>query len=1033
MAGKRGAGTRFLTTVLMTDIVGSTEHAAELGDSGWRELVQLHHQAVRAALRRHAGREIDTAGDGFFAIFDAPAAAVVCALETSVAVKDLGLDIRAGLHVGEVEQIGSKVGGLAVPIAARIMALADAGEVLASGTVRDMSAGAGLRFEDRGTHQLKGVPDEWHVYRAVPTAADDTPVADSAGRRMAAVRRAQARPIWQRHPRAIAGGVLALALVVIAAGLLVWQPWLPPALAEIDENSVGVIDAGRAVIVDSISVGGRPGGIAIGLDSAWVANTADDTVSKLDLATRSVVRVIDVGDAPTGVAVAQGSIWVANSGERTVTRINEATGRVVDTITVGNGPIALAADGDGVWVANARDNTIVRLDASGQVGQPVGVAAGPIAIAVDATGVWVASEIASAITRVEPTSGTTLAAPILLQPARPTALAAGAGAIWVTASDGSLTRIDPLAYRVTDTISLGGVPTAVLVTERDVWVADRQGEIRRLDVGDLSAEPENLATGGSPSALSAAERDVWLPAGPPQDSHFGGTLREVITEAFPHGLDPALSFFHDAADLQADGLVGYRRAGGVAGATLLPSLARAIPRPTDGGRRYAFELRPGLVYSTGQPVQPADFRRAIERNFQVADESGYVNGPFLFGSIEGADSCLSPEDGDPFAPLPVERCDLSQGIEVNDAAGTITFTLLEPDPQFLHTLTLPNAYPIPEGVDMRAPIEGALPGTGPYTVSTVSPTEITFTRNPHFNVWDAQVRPPGYPDQIVWHIGTDAEALAAMVERGEADVMELRGPNEVSPESMTRLQLNRPGQLHFASVSVRMAELIPGQPPFDNQQVRQALNLAVDRTYLAQLRGGPPAALVTCQVLPPAATAYQPYCPYTLEPDASGQWHGPDMDRARQLVTESGTAGVEVVVGPVVAPRHDFVRDYLVQVLNELGYAAVADEEYGGDAQQIGVGTFPSDLQLLTFYTCSESGEVFCDEDYDRLIDEARALEATDPPAAISKWTEVEHKLVDLGWVVPLMNEGVGFVSERVGNYQFSARYGALFDQMWVE
>jgi class 3 adenylate cyclase len=113
---------RFLTTVLFTDIVGSTEMAAELGDRGWRELVQEHHKLIRAALKRHGGREVDTAGDGFFAIFDAPAAAAACALEAIEGVKALGLQIRAGLHVGEVEQIGAKVGGIAVPIAARIMA-----------------------------------------------------------------------------------------------------------------------------------------------------------------------------------------------------------------------------------------------------------------------------------------------------------------------------------------------------------------------------------------------------------------------------------------------------------------------------------------------------------------------------------------------------------------------------------------------------------------------------------------------------------------------------------------------------------------------------------------------------------------------------------------------------------------------------------------------------------------------------------------------------------------------------------------------
>ena len=127
MTAGRGSAQRFLTTVLMTDIVGSTEHASELGDSGWRDLIQQHHALVRRALRAHGGKEVDTAGDGFFATFDAPAEAVACGLEIAVTVRVLGVEIRAGAHTGEVEQVGPKVGGITVPIAARIMAEASPG------------------------------------------------------------------------------------------------------------------------------------------------------------------------------------------------------------------------------------------------------------------------------------------------------------------------------------------------------------------------------------------------------------------------------------------------------------------------------------------------------------------------------------------------------------------------------------------------------------------------------------------------------------------------------------------------------------------------------------------------------------------------------------------------------------------------------------------------------------------------------------------------------------------------------------------
>jgi len=156
---------RYLATVLFTDIVGSTEHAAEIGDRGWREIVQQHHAAVRSMLTRYRGTEIDTAGDGFFASFDGPARAVRCAEQIAEAVRPLGIEIRAGVHTGEVQDVDGKVGGLAVSIGARVAAIAGPSEVLVSQTVKDLVAGSGLAFEDAGEHELKGVPDRWHLYR----------------------------------------------------------------------------------------------------------------------------------------------------------------------------------------------------------------------------------------------------------------------------------------------------------------------------------------------------------------------------------------------------------------------------------------------------------------------------------------------------------------------------------------------------------------------------------------------------------------------------------------------------------------------------------------------------------------------------------------------------------------------------------------------------------------------------------------------------------------------------------------------------
>jgi class 3 adenylate cyclase len=157
---------RVVTTLLFTDIVGSTVRAAALGDRQWRQLLDTHDGAVRRQLQRFGGREVNTAGDGFFATFDGPAKAIRCAYALLDAVAGIGLEIRAGIHTGECEVRGDSFGGLAVHIGARVGALAAASEVLVSSTVKDLLAGSDFRFEDRGEHELKGVPGRWRVFVA---------------------------------------------------------------------------------------------------------------------------------------------------------------------------------------------------------------------------------------------------------------------------------------------------------------------------------------------------------------------------------------------------------------------------------------------------------------------------------------------------------------------------------------------------------------------------------------------------------------------------------------------------------------------------------------------------------------------------------------------------------------------------------------------------------------------------------------------------------------------------------------------------
>ena len=686
---RRGSG-RFLTTVLFVDIVGSTDLASAIGDAAWQSLLRRYYAAVRDLLKRFGGREIDTAGDGLFAAFDAPADAITCALAIRDAATALGIQTRAGLHMGEAQTIEGKVGGIAVHIGARIAGAAGPGEVLVSGTVKDLVTGSRIRFEDRGETALKGIAEPWHLFLALPPLAESpTPSVqpDTAADRTG-VRR---WPAFLGSTRNRVVVIAAIGMVLVATTATAWLlsssatppsppptsvPQQSPAPISVFADSVGRMD-GTGRIVATVRVGAAPDGIALGAGSTWVTDATDDAVTRLDASDSTVIGRIPVGGSPAGIAFGFGAVWVANSGDRTVSRIDPTTNEVVAVIPVGTAPAGIATDDRWVWVTNRLDHTLSRIDPNGGPTETFVVGATPLGVATAAGSVWVADADASLVVQVDPQSGVVRAkVPVGNGPSAIAATPRG-DAVWVVnGPDGTVTRIDTTTARVTAAITVGADPTGIGVGPDGVWVAvSSTSEIVKIDLTSDQVIGR-FPVGASPQSLLVDSGGPLFTAGAVQGSHRGGTLAVVSpASGFPNSTDPSYveGFNLGLALLTNDALVAYKAVGGPDGLTLVPDLATAIPISPDGGRTWTFQLRAGVTYSNGQPVRPSDVLGSFERAAIAGNAIGAGGGVGLNGNtdIVGTSACGAKPP-----------CDLARGITFDDQAGTVTFHLAAVDPAF---------------------------------------------------------------------------------------------------------------------------------------------------------------------------------------------------------------------------------------------------------------------------------------------------------------------------------------------------------------
>jgi peptide/nickel transport system substrate-binding protein len=447
-------------------------------------------------------------------------------------------------------------------------------------------------------------------------------------------------------------------------------------------------------------------------------------------------------------------------------------------------------------------------------------------------------------------------------------------------------------------------------------------------------------------------------------------------------------------------------------------------------------LRSGIRYSNGEVVAPGDFRHALERGFPLNTSAHELH----WSGLVGGEACVNEP----------ATCDLSEGIETDDVAGTITFHLVAPDPEFLYKLTLPFAHPVPPATPDEHQGEEGVPGTGPYMLEApMTDAGVALVRNKYFHVWSPAAQPDGYVNRIEWTFGVEPEAQVDAVAAGDADL----AIDTAVSDSLDEILVRSSAQVHTSpGVGTVFVVLNTEAPPFDNPDVRRALNLAFDRERFVQIMGGEAAAVPTCQQLPPNFPGYQPYCPYTMNPgpDGEGSWTGPDLEEARRLVSRSGTKRMRVLYeyeDPLFAPWGAPLGDYLIELLDELGYRgsvkAVPPKALYSPGHQFqmvisGWGAeFPAASNLIVpLHTCDASLAPlsgFCDPRIDAMIDRASGLQLEDPAAASALWAEIDREIVDQAPYLWLANGiHVEFVSERVGNYQWHPQWGGLFNQLWV-
>jgi peptide/nickel transport system substrate-binding protein len=547
------------------------------------------------------------------------------------------------------------------------------------------------------------------------------------------------------------------------------------------------------------------------------------------------------------------------------------------------------------------------------------------------------------------------------------------------------------------------------------------------------------SSGGTPATGTSSN---GAGGGEYQPAHAGGTLT-LLAKSAAGSLDPQVNYtlqYWQLYQAMYDGLLAFKKVGGQESFTVVPDLASAMPQVSADGKTYTFKLRSGIKFSDGRAVTTDDVVASFQRIFKVSSPTA---GTFYNG-IVGADACLATP----------ATCTLSGGVVGDASAGTVTINLTAPDPEFTYTLAVPHATVLPKDAPASDAGTTPLPTTGPYMVASYDPNRaLKLVRNPNFTEWSKDAQPRGYPDEINENFGLSVEAEVTAVQNDQADWVFDPPPadrlNELGTKYAGQVHVNQLTAFWYATMNVNL-------PPFNNPMARQAINWAVDRNALVRIYGGTNLAQPACTILPPGFPGHVDFCDYTK--GGGTTWSAPDLDKAKQLVQQSGTAGQEVGIVVQDDEVNKSMGEYLQSLLTEIGYKATLKPlsaniqftyiQNTNNKVQLALTSWYQDypaasdfinvlLSCASFHPGSDSSiniAGFCDKDLDAKMQAALATARTNPAQANQQWGDIDKAIMAQAPVAPLITPKIiDFTSKRVGNYQFSKQFYMLVDQLWVK